>query len=77
MQHFLIVPVADREEKIIALAQILFGAADDHRAIGVADFFSDHPDSIRAPKTQRLSEVIRPVIEFARGFENALLGVAG
>src|ERR1700733_14265321 len=77
LQNFWIVTVADCKEKIFALAKIIFGAADDHRAICIADFFSDHPDGVGPSKPQGLSEVVRPVIKFTRGFENAALGVFG
>src|ERR1700720_2524895 len=52
LQQSRIVTVNYGEEKIIALAQILFYSADDHRPVHVADFLCNDANGIGSPYTQ-------------------------
>ena len=65
------------EEEIIVLAQVFFDPADHHRAVGVANFFGDHPDGISSFQSQSACKKVRPVVERFRSFDDAILGVLG
>src|SRR5437588_7286942 len=73
VEEFGIVPVNHREKEEILGAQVLLDAADNHRAVSVANFFDDQADGVGALLAERLREEVRPVIEFTSGGEDAIL----
>src|ERR1700758_2077239 len=72
VEQFGIVPVNHREKEEILGAQVLFDAADNHRAVSVANFFDDQADGVGALLAERLREEVRPVIEFTSRGEDAI-----
>ncbi len=63
LQQLWIMPMDHSEEEIIILAQVFFDAANDHRAIRVADFFGDHANGIGSLQAQGARKKVRPVIQ--------------
>ena len=70
-----IVPVHHGQEEIVALPQVLLNAADDGRAVGVADLFCDHSDGVGALVAQRARKEIGPVVQFFGGGVDSVLGL--
>ena len=50
-------------------------AADDGRAVGVANFFRDYSDGVGALVAQRAGEKIGSIIKFLRSGVNPVLGL--
>lgn len=67
----------NRQKEIIFLRQVRFNAADDCRAIRVANLFANHPDRISALVAQRAREKIRPVVQLFGGRVNSILVSCG
>ncbi len=66
------------QEEVIPLPQVLLNAADDGRAVGVANLFRDNPDRVSTFVAQGAGKKIGPIVKFLeQPHRDAVLGLFG
>src|SRR5216683_211012 len=79
LKQLRIMPVDHCQEEIVILSQVFFNAANDHRAVSIANLFRDHANRIRSLQSQSARKKIRSVVQFLRrrnGLQRNLVGAA-
>src|ERR1019366_3136300 len=63
-RHGCVMPMNDRQKKIIVLAEIALNSAYDHGAVGVPDLLDEESNGVGALLAQRSGQEIRTVVQF-------------